>query len=279
MKRIRMVGLCLVAVVALTAVAAGSAAAAEPALYECGKAGKETVKYISGGKEKSKSVATGSYTEKKCATLAPAGTYRAGGAPEGKYELREGIGKGKAFKGKGKGANLEIKGVGGVACTSSSDTGKFTGPKSAGGVSVTFKGCELLHHQCSNTATLGEIKTNLLKGEIGYIEGGKAKHEVGVALSAETGLYEAEFHCAELELRVAGAVIGLVTSPKNVFTKEATLLFRQSAGEQAIKKLEGGLEQFLLTEGRSGGGAYGSPSESGESDEVTNKGEELELKA
>lgn len=259
MKRIRMMGACLVAVFALAAVASASASAAEPALWECGKTVKVEKKY------------TGKYNNKTCT--------EENTKSEGKYELREGIGKGKAFKGKGKGANLEIQGVGGVACTSSSDAGKFTGPKTAGGVSVTFKGCELLHHQCENTATPGEVKTNLLKGEVGYIEGGKETHQVGVSLTAETGLYEAEFHCAELELRVSGSVIGLVTSPANVFTKEATLLFQQSGGTQALKKLEGGPEVSLFAEARSGGGEWGAPAESGESDEVTNKGETLELKA
>jgi hypothetical protein len=250
---------CLVAVVALCAVAAAGASAAEPALFECAKAPK-VGKFFTGG-----------FNNKTCSEANP--------EHKGKYELQEGIGKGKVFKGKAKGANLEVKGLGGVACTSNSDTGKFTGPKTGAGIVVTFKGCELNHHQCESGATLGTIVTNPLKGEVGYIEGGKAKHEVGVAITAETGLFEAEFHCAEIELRVSGTVIGLVTSAKNVFTKEATLLFQQSAGEQRLKKLEGGPELHLVAEVRSPGGEFGAPTEAGESDEVTNKGETLELKA
>jgi hypothetical protein len=250
---------CLAVAVAFCAVASASASAAEPALFECAKPAKVAKKYVGG------------YNNKTCTEV--------NATHEGKYELQEGIGKGKAFKGKAKGTNLEVKGLGGVACTSNSDTGKFTGPKSAGDIVVVFKGCELNHHQCENTGTLGEIKTNPLKGEVGYIEGGKAKHEVGVAIGAETGVYEAEFHCAEIELRVSGTVIGLVTSTKNAFTKEATLLFQESSGEQRLKKLEGGPEVHLQAEVRSPGGEYGSPAESGESDEITNKGEELELKA
>jgi hypothetical protein len=250
---------CLATVVGLFGIATASASAAEPALYECAKTLKVEKSY------------SGGYNNKLCSE----------GNPEhkGKYELQEGIGKGKAFKGKSKGANLEVKGLGGVACTSSSDTGKFTGPKTGAGILVTFKGCELNHHQCESGATLGEIKTNPLKGEVGYIEGGKAKHEVGVAITAETGLYEAEFHCAEIELRVSGTVIGLLTSTKNVFTKEATLLFQQSAGEQRLKQLEGGPEVNLVAEVRSPGGEFGAPTEAGESVEATNKGETLELKA
>lgn len=259
MKWMKTVVLCLLAFAALGSVASAAASASEPALYECAKAPKVGKSY------------TGGYNNKTCTEV--------NGTHEGKYELQEGIGKGKAFKGKGKGANLEVKELGGVSCTSSADSGKFTGPKTAGGVEVTFKGCELNHHQCENTATLGEVKTNLLKGEVGYVEGGKAKHEVGVLLTAQSGPYLAEFHCAELELRVSGGVIGLVTSAENVFTKEATLLFQESTGEQRIKQLEGGPVEKLFTEVKSGVGGYGAPAESGEADEVTNKGETLELKA
>lgn len=262
MKRTKTVGvfvMALLAAVALAAVGSASASAAEPALYECHKLAKVEKKYH------------GKYTDKKCSV--ESATH------EGAYELQEGIGKGKAFKGKGKGANLEIVGVGGVTCTSSADTGKFTGPKAAGGIKVTFKGCELVHHQCENTATVGEIKTNPLKGEVGYIEGGKSEHKVGVALTAETGLYEAEFHCGEQNLRVTGAVVGLLTSPRNVFTKEATLLFEQTAGAQKYKQIEGGPNEELLTELGAGGEWFGEKLQSGESTEVTNKGEELELKA
>ena len=52
----------------------------------CVKSGKETVTYTVNGKMKTKSVYTGSYTDKECTTSAPAGTYRAGAEPEGKYE-------------------------------------------------------------------------------------------------------------------------------------------------------------------------------------------------
>jgi hypothetical protein len=253
-------------------VATAGASAAEPALYQCAKVAKNAEKRYTGG-----------YNDKKCSEV--------NATHEGKYELEEWSlgskelktgkqGKVKKFKGKGKGANLEVKELGGISCTSSKDSGEFNGPKSAADVVVVFKGCELAHHQCENTSTLGEIATKPLKGEIGYIQGGAAKHEVGVALTAETGIYAAEFKCGELELRVRGSVIGLVTSTKNAFTTTATLLFQQSAGEQRVKKLEGGSTDVLLTEVRKIGGEWpGTGAESGEETESTGKGEELELKA
>jgi hypothetical protein len=262
--------LALVAVGALCGAASAVASAAEPALYECVKATKVGTKY------------TGHYTNSTCTKLATEKEVEEGlnnKFDKAEFSLAHKKGVAKVFKGKGLGANLEVKNLGGVACTSSADAGKFTGPKTAGSIVVVFKGCELNHHQCENTTVLGEVKTNALKGEIGYIEGGAAKHEVGVALSSETAPFEAEFHCGEIELRVKGAVIGLVTSPINKFTNESKLLFQQSAGNQRIKKLEGGPEQILLTEARSAGGEFGTAAESGESTQSTAKGETLELKA
>jgi hypothetical protein len=271
MNKIRLIFACAVAALAVGAVTAAGASAAEPALYQCGKAAKNAEKHYTGG-----------FNDKACsqANLSHAGKYELEEWNLGSKALKTGKeGKVATFKGKGKGANLEVKEIGGISCTSSADTGQFNGPKSAAKVLVIFKGCELNHHQCQNTVTAGEVKTNALKGEIGYIQGGAAKHEVGVALTAESGTYEAEFRCGELELRVRGTVIGLVTSTQNAFTKEATLLFQQSGGEQRIKHLEGGPTDVLLTEARKTGGEYGSPAESGESTETTGKGEELELKA
>jgi hypothetical protein len=266
MKPIRVLGVLLVALMATAVVASASAAAAEPALYECAKAVKVGKKY------------TGGYNNKTCGEV--------NGAHEGKYELQEWNlaakkGKAKPFKGKGKGANLEIIGVGGVACTSYTDAGKFTGPKTGGEVVAIFKGCELLHHQCESPGeSAGTIKTDPLKGEVGYIQGGASKHEVGILLTPESGELLGEFHCAEEEFRVYGGVIGLLTSTKNVFTKEATISFEDTAGVQKYKKLEGGPEEDLQSElGVDGEWFEGEFLESGESTEVTNKGETLELKA
>lgn len=265
MRRSRWAGiLVLVAVVAALTTAA-MASAAEPALYECAKLAKNAEKKYEG-----------KYTDKKCSIEATEAARAEG--KTNKYELREGIGKGKAFKGKGVGANLEIVGLGGVTCKSSADEGKFTGPKTADGVKVTFKACELSGHECENTGKAGEVKTNMLKGEIGYIN--KNTHEVGVDLSAEGGSYEAQFKCGELQMRVSGSVIGVVVSPLNVFTKVATLSFKQAAGRQAVQNLEGQPKDTLFTEVAAIGYEFnGELLESGESTEVTNKGEELLLKA
>lgn len=284
MRHLRIVGLCLVAVFLLGAVAAVSASAAEPALYECGKAGKETVEWKEGTppheKTKKKSVYTGHF-EKGCTVENTTDNYRIKGAhpgPEGKYEVMEGIGKGKVFKGTGGRAELEVHSVGGIICQSSSDSGKFSSPKEASDIAVTFKGCEYIDTKCeSKGAKAGEIKTNTLKGELGYIDA--AKDEVGVDLTPESGTYEAEFTCEPQEMRVRGSVIGLV-GPVNEFTKTSTLTFEQAYGKQGITRFEGGLEDTLLTEiGRHGKFDEEEPLASGQEGKAVNKGEELELKA
>ena len=96
MTRIRMIGLCLVAAFALSALVAATASASGPNWYECAK--------VTGGKY-----------EKGCG--------KEGG--KGGYALQVGLGKGKAYKGKGGEAVLHtvIPGKGDikVACAGAKD--------------------------------------------------------------------------------------------------------------------------------------------------------------
>ena len=81
--RLKIMGLCLVAVFAMTALVSASASAAEPAFYECHKL---TAKPY-----------TGKYTDKKCTKEATAKEQAEG--KKNKYELQEGVGKGKSLQG------------------------------------------------------------------------------------------------------------------------------------------------------------------------------------
>ena len=84
MKRMRILGLALVAVFAVVAITAG-AASAKPTWKACVKTEKNEAKEY-----------TGSFSDKLCSK----------GEANGKYEIVAGIGKGKKFKGKGKTAIL-----------------------------------------------------------------------------------------------------------------------------------------------------------------------------
>lgn len=264
MRHFKIMGLCLVAVFALSAVVASAASASLPAVYECAKTVKFEGKY------------TGHYTSKACSEASKV-------VSGGKYELRE-YSKGEAgktFKGKGGGADLAIEGVATVACTSSTDTGKFSGPKTSNHTIATFKGCEIAGLKCNSAgAPTGTVVTKSLAGEVGYISGKGTEHPVvGVDLRPETGLYEAEFECADLHLRVSGSVIGEVIVPLKTFTKTVTFKFRESGGKQHPEEFEGGLPDTLITETCKGEGCTpgGTPDPSAEETEVTNKGESLEL--
>jgi hypothetical protein len=246
MKRMRIMGLCLVAVFALTIVAASSASAA-PTFYECAK--------VSGGT-----------FEKGCG--------KEGG--KGGYALQPGRGKNKAFKGKGGSAVLTTPAVGGeVKCGSSKDEGfvssSFTGQEK---VKVIFGKCTSLGKNCSSAgAKKGEIKTNPLEGTLGYIS--KTGPKVGVSLKGEGGLDSADFTCEGLIIETKAAVIGEITGDINVFSKEATDSFTVTGGgTQTITKFEGGPTEVLETLINGSG-----PFESGEATTTKNKGESLEIKA
>lgn len=271
MRHVKTIALCLAAAFALSAMATAASASAEtlPEVYQCVKAKKEGKTYL------------GHYNGKKCeeSTKVEKG---------GKYELEpwNAAGKGgptkvKKFKGKSSPSFLEVHELGPVKCPKGTDEGEFTGPKTVGNIEVTFTKCELNKHPCSNTATAGEIKTNTLKGEIGYYdeeEGKSVARKVGLDLTAQSSAFEAEnIQCASINLRVHGSVIGEIAPPYNVFTKEVKLKFRQSNGIQAIQSFEGLEPDFLETE--SCGVECFTTGESGQSGEATNKGEELELKA
>ncbi|MCW3027566.1 MAG: hypothetical protein JWN81_777, partial [Solirubrobacterales bacterium] len=144
-----------------------------------------------------------------------------------------------------------------------SSKGTGSGTKKIVKVTVTFTGCVLSGKKCNSAgAAVGEIKTNELEGQIGYIEP-KANQEVGQDLwpssrtAAEKEKHEfskerlfAEFACeGSTGNKVWGSVIGKLT-PVNTLSKTMTLTYAKgtNAGEQAIKKLEGvegGVEDVL----------------------------------
>jgi len=274
MKRMRILGLALVAVFALVAITAG-AASAKPVWKVCAKTEPKN---------------TGNFSDKLCSVSQP-GT--------GKYELVAGIGKGKGFKGKGGEATLHnvIPGKGDikVICESFKDAGSIVAPSGVAKVTSTFKGCKSLGAPCKTEGGKNEtIETKSLAGELGYMN--KAHTAVGESLTSEAAPgsgYLAEFECEGLaKVRVHGAVIGTM-APFGVVTKESTTTFSvgEFLGEPApgYKPLtnppafEEGAEPVgvLLTElngeetGNEWAPAGGLPS--GQEGVANNKGERLEV--
>ncbi len=182
MRHVRMLGLCLIAVCAVVAVAA-TAASALPEWGQC---------YAKEG---------GKYANSNCTVKAKKGA--------GTFEWRKGTevsAEQKKFNGSGglgiltgeykicepealrqpkcnhEGEELIYFGQKlGVECESEVNSGEASGSKDVANISVVFKGCKLLGSvPCSNTETEGEIHTNTLKGQLGYIN--KSVKDVGVLL-------------------------------------------------------------------------------------------------
>lgn len=205
MKRMRILGLALVAMFAVAAIAA-SGASANPTWHACVKAEPKN---------------TGKYSDKACSVEVP-GT--------GKYELVEGIGKGKKFKGKGGLAILHnvIPGKGDikVECQSFKDEGQVAVPNKVFGVKSTFSKCKSLGAPCSSGVKKETISTETLAGQLGWLN--KEANAAGESLFNEATPsvgFLAQFECEGLaKVRVHGGVIGAVT-PVGVISKESSSIF------------------------------------------------------
>jgi hypothetical protein len=187
MKRMRIMGLCLVAAFAISAIAAVSASA----LPEVGRCVSQPN--------------TGKYKDTGC--ILKAGTK----LTEKQFEFKKGAAGelvGVGFTASGGVGTLETKGGTVITCKTQSATGKWdqdTGLiKEVETVVATFKGCEIpiLKGECKTVGSApGEIKTEKLKGALGYISGEKSKPPVvpviGQALGPEKakGAF-ATFECA-----------------------------------------------------------------------------------
>ena len=274
MNRLRIIGVCLLALFAVGATAAASASAETlPEMWECAKAAKEGKVY------------KGHYSGKKCEPS----TYH----PEGgqKYEFQPFTNaKPKTFKGRGGAFNWSIENFSTISCLKSSDTGHFTGPRTVGHIVIAWTGCETAGLKFENTAKEGEIRTEPLRAEIGFFDESKGKNvpqEVGIDLRPESGEYLAQYHGGSvppvLNIRWKGSVIGEIVpgpkSPYNKFSKELTLNFEEIGGKQAIEKFETGPKDTLVAETCKGCEPTLPEDNLAWSSEMTGKGEELYLKA
>jgi len=211
-----MLGLCLVAVFAIAAVAATSASA----LPEWGKCEAQA-----GGKYKDSNCTEkahgGEYEWHKGATL-PADAFTghnvgSGGVLDaGLYACEPGGLEGGAYTRKGceeKGETYELATNLKIECESEENHGEAFGKCGLRNISVIFRGCKLFGSDpCSNGSEEGEIVVNPLKGSIGYIN--KAEKKVGVLLEPvkKHGAF-AQFVC----LGVLGTVVGAGNSKEGAF--------------------------------------------------------------
>jgi len=170
----RILGLALVAVFAMGALAAGSASA-KPEIGRCVA--------VSPG--------TGKYTDANCTVKAkPVGT--------GDHNFVKGLVK-RNFKATTGEAFLEGASGIKVVCSSSVATGTIEAKgKGAEKVSSTYSGCGIpaFGLVCNTPGkSTGTITTFLLKGKLGYINKKTKPKQVGQELHPETGTKFAEFEC------------------------------------------------------------------------------------
>ncbi len=272
MRRIKMMGLCLVAVVALAAVAVSSASAALPEYQVCAKAAKVGKTY------------TGKFSDKNCSVAEPKG--------EGKYELESWeAAKKKGFKGKNGVSTLDSyipeneatpwtggTVVGVVSCKSGKSEGEITGAKTST-VTVEFKTCTSEGKKCTSAGQkAGVIKTKLLNATLGYIEPGVVGSDVE---AADKGV-SAAFNCEGLEVVTIGSVIGVNSGNVNKVSKEGVQTFNVNAkgGQEVVfgefpENEITGPAHFLLSKITPPGVTLPS----GEKTTSTLKGENLEIAA
>jgi hypothetical protein len=219
MRRIRITGLCLVAAFVMSAVASATASAALPELGRCVAVSPPT--------------AVGEYSSSKC-------TEASKGGVDPDFNWLPGPGAKPGFKGSATTATLEAVNKSKIKCTSTTDEGKWTGPKNAELTSIVFKGCEsvTLKAKCNSVgAVVGEIVNNPLEQALGFIT---KPTVVGVDLTptvADAGIL-AKFECGGVEIFVTGSVVAPITAI-NTMSTASTTKFKGKVGKQEPEHLEG----------------------------------------
>jgi len=240
MRRIKIVGLCLVAVFAMGAVFAGAASAANPEYGRCIKEGaKELSKYDSSKCIKTAAEDPGTEEEK---------------LKKGSYVWKAGVPPKAGFTAALKPttiATLETKAGTKVTCKKLAAVGKYTGLKTVSTTQTDFSECESGGIKCNTAgAGTGVIKVKNLEGELGVITSvvPHTKDKIGNVLwpaggSPTSGSEFVEFECGTLVVKVKNSVISPVTS--NAMKLTATVKFTAAKGVQKPTKFAGGPNMFL----------------------------------
>lgn len=266
MRRMAIVGIHLAAILAIGAMMASGAQAAE--LVSCVKAPKHEIEYEKNGKTIRKAIHEGQYANRTCTQRAAEKTGRYPGyeGPEGKFE-RGAVGAhfttaSHSFRLKPK---MEFANGQVVQCTESAGSGEWTSAKD-GTQTAIFRNCALVTddvvgEQCSSSGSAaGEIETSPLdialvaykavgereplvtqhfgpnnevtaENEFEYLEG---KVFVNSTVAAGHSYY-AEFSCGPTaSFRVLGSIAGNVASKLNVPSKHLQWLIGPGKGTQDL---------------------------------------------
>jgi phospholipase C len=182
----------------------------------------------------------GRYAGPECTVKSASGT--------GEYEWLSGSANDQ-LQSTGGTATLETPAHSPISCAAQTGTGKLVGAKAAQ-LQITLTGCKGEGgSDCrSEGASAGEITTNVLRGELGFIRnrviGARLVVSVGLELKgAGPDLALAAFQCGEApaqKVLVQGGLIGAVT-PHDAATTTSTLTYRSINSRQRPERFEGGL--------------------------------------
>ncbi len=216
LKRFRIVGLCLMAVFAVSAVGASSAMA----------------EHLEVGKCKSVAAGTGKWEDSNCTKALVGGNFE--------WETyAEAIAKGAnpAFTSTS-GEKILTLGSTSIKCKKDKNVGKLTSA-TKDEVTITFEECTALGGlvSCNSAGSgAGTIVTKKLKSLLVWVKH-TAPLEVGLALEPEAGFFTAEITCATVKILVRGSLIGVIT-PINTMSTMFNLAVKVSGGNQVPSEYE-----------------------------------------
>lgn len=224
MKRLSMMGLCLVAVLATCAAAAASASAEAPEYGRCLKAALVNKKY------------TGKFGNSKCNAPKTEAEEKAVEKGEGKFEWFPGVVKAKQTSSGLKGA-LEQTNGNGVGCATEHSVGEYSGTKEVKNLVVTFNKCESVGIVCTSPGrAAGELVTVPLEGIVRWEN--KSLNKTSLDLFPGGGAEKfIEFTCgATLTVAVRGSI--LVPVKSNTMSSTVLLKYLQKRGVQKPTEYE-----------------------------------------
>jgi hypothetical protein len=148
------------------------------------------------------------------------------------------------FTGESGAGTLESGASEAVTCTDDTTAGEITGPKTVGGVMVTFLGCTSPENGGCSVDSPGagsaKILTATLDGELGTVKTTEAKSGVGLYLLPTSGTEFVELlgTCLTVnDAKVDGSIAGEANTVKNGLSLVGSLTFRGSKAVQSIKEI------------------------------------------
>jgi hypothetical protein len=240
MKRVKIVGACLIASVGLSAVASATASAELPEVGRCVPAEST--------QEGKKTIYHGMYASPHCTNVRP--------AHNGKYEWLPGPGAHNKFFGEGEDPVFETVSGATVSCGAALEKGEYTGAKTEK-LTVSFEICEdAAKRPCQTSpAHEGEI-TGLgsLEGSLAYVSA--AKHRAGWDLKPEgSSKILFTYYCGKLPEvvhTVEGSVIGeakagFFSGDINKMSLHGAVKYKAAHGKQLPEAFEGQPADVLTT--------------------------------